>query len=162
MTLAERLIVATGILVVAFAVGGLILFISRGFIFALTKRFQAHTVPKYWLVAVLGYPVTVVYAFAIEPKAGFISLLPLVTFALAGDLFMVNWKALPSVKLPARVELTKPLRKVGNRFQTRVTIDGEDWSAEFLDDGLVPPSQGNFAQIVDRQGLKLIIAREKE
>ena len=162
MTLFDRLKIATAILAAAFIVGGIIFFVSRGIILAFVKRFEGGAVSKYWLVGVLGYPVAVVYGFAIYPIAGFILLLPLIVMLLIPELFMVNRKTEPSVNLPDRVELTSPLKKVGGKFETRLTVNGEDWSAEFSDDGLVLPSQGHLVRIVERQGLKLIIAREEQ
>ena len=159
MTLVERLSIATKILTAAFVVGGILFFFVRGITVKLAKRFEGDAVPKYWLVGLLGYPVAVVYAFAIYPLAGFVLLLPLIVMLVVPELFMVNWKTEPSVTLPDKVQLTNPLRNIGGKFEARVCIDGEDWSAEFADDGLVPPSQGQLVRIVERQGLKLIIAR---
>lgn len=159
MTLVERLSFATAILTAAFVVGGIFFFLVRGITFKFARRFKGDIAPKYWLVGVLGYSVAVVYGFAIYPLAGFVLLLPLFVMLLFPELIMVNWKTEPSVALPDKVQLTNPLRKAGSKFETRVKIDGEDWSAEFPDDGFAPPSQGHFVRIVDRQGLTLIIGR---
>ena len=162
MTLGERMSTATMLLVVAYAIGAILFFSVRGIVLSFVEKFQGDAVPKCFLVIALGYPAAVVYSFVFHPIAGFVVLLPLLVVAVAPELSMVNWKTEPSVKLPEDVQLTSPLRKVDGRLQTRVNIDGEDWSAEFAEDGLRPPSQGDTVRIVERQGLKLVIARVEQ
>ena len=159
MTFVERLSTATTFLVAAYTIGATLFFLARELALRFMKRFEGDAVPKYWLVIVLSYPAAVVYAFAVHALAGFVVALPAVAILVVPELFIANWTAEPSVKFPESVPLTNPLRKVNGKFETRVNIDGEDWSAEFTDDGLAPPSRGEIVRVVERRGLKLIIAR---
>lgn len=159
MTLVERLFSATVVLMLAYAMGAFLFFSVRGIAARLLKGFEGVTVPRYMLGIVLGCPAAVTYAFVLHPVAGLLVLLPLLVLLLFPELSMVNWRTEPSVMLADKVQLTKPLRKMDGKFATRVTVDGEDWSAVFVDDGRAPPSQGDFVRIVERRGLKVVIAR---
>ena len=156
--LGERLFNATMILLVVYAFGAVIFFFARETTLAFIKKDESEPVPEYWLILILAVPAAVVYAFVFHPVAGLVAL----TIALSMLLTETNWKTEPSVRLPKTVALTNPLQERDGLLQTRVHIDGEEWSAEFVDDGLALPVQGEVVRIVERRGLKLILARREQ
>ena len=161
MTLVERLEIATVLVVAAFVFGGIIFVLARGIIRKFAKRLSIEPVSRFWLVGALGYLVAVIYGFAIDSIVGFLLLVPLGVAVLMPEILFVNWRTESSVKLPEKVKLTNQLGKVGGKFETRVKIDGEDWTAELPDDGLAPPLQGEVVRVVERHGLRLVLARSE-
>lgn len=159
MTLGERLSMVTVVLLIAFVVGGIIFALIRSTLLAFIRLNDWPPLPTYQVVAVIAYPVLVVYGFAIDATFGFMLLVPVVVLAIFPELFMANWKAEPSVDLPQQVRLNRPLTLVGGKLKTRITINGEDWAAELSGDDHEPPETGEMVQIVGRDGLKLLIVR---
>ena len=157
--LGERLFNATMILLVVYAFGAVIFFFARETTLAFIKKDESDPVPEYWLILILAVPAVVAYAFVFHPVAGFALVSVLV---LSMELWGASWKTEASVRLPKTVVLSYPLQERDGSLQTRVRIDGEEWSAEFVDDGLTLPVQGDVVRIVERRGLKLILARSEQ
>ncbi len=117
--------------------------------------------PVWALLAVLAGVLFIVYAFSIHPVAGFVLMVTVGVIAALEPLFMATWgPADPSVKLPDEsLEVKQPFTKQGDAWTTRLWFEGEDWLAEFKDDGQPPPGPGDHVQVVDRRGVKLVVGR---
>ncbi len=155
MDLANRLIHATVILAALYAV--VMFVVARAFI-GNGKLSATQVVPLYWAWAVIVYPAAVVYGFAINLVLGLVLLGPLIVFALFPELFMVSDKTEPAVRLPDTVKLTAPVRKVGQKYQTKIRIDGEDWIAEMDVVGDSPPNVGQEVSVTGRSGTKIFLS----
>ena len=157
MELANRLIHATAILAALHAIGFVMFVLARAFIFS-GRVSGTQNIPWYWAWAVILYPAIVVYGFVINVALGIVLLGPIIVFAVLPELFMVNYKTDPAVRLPDTVKLTAPVRKVGNKYRTKVRIDGEDWTAEMDMVGDSPPTLGQEVSVVGRSGTTIFLS----
>lgn len=158
MTLAERLFVATEILIVLYAVAFGLCFLVRAVLLGFGRNLGSEKLPWYFAWGMIFYPAAVVYGFVLNQILGFVLITPFLIGLLIPEAFFVTWKSEPAVKLPETVTLSEPVRIIGNRYHTRVQIDGEAWTAEISDvDGLIPDI-GATLRVIGRSGTKILLS----
>ena len=112
------------------------------------------------VVAVVAWLATMTALFIYLSNAFGLIIAAVITFVLfkiAKIVFLTNWRDEAKSYDPQTLIITEPFEKVGERFETKVWMNGEIWRAVLAKGANQAPEIGETVRIVGRNGLTLTL-----